>query len=194
MEPHGVNPGWCAGSGKGKGSDMTSPHPPRVSVRRWFALVTLCVLGLGLFVVAVPPAVAQEAALAQSEADERQGQPGPAGSNGMWCRAVADQADRDSRVIVQDGGNTDVVLHHCSAVDGLPATGTGPGGTIAPSKDDGLPVGAVAAIVAGVLAAPLVVSALIKGRNRRRVTDTVTEDATSGPIVTSSGKVWMRFK
>lgn len=116
-------------------------------------------------------------------------------NDGMWCRAVADRVDRDSRVIVQDGGNTDVVLYQCSAVDGLPATGTGPGGTIAPREDDGLPAAAVAAIVAGVLAAPLVGSALTKGwKSRRRVTETETVDATSGPIVTSSGKVWMRFK
>lgn len=115
-------------------------------------------------------------------------------NDGMWCRAVADRVDRDSRVIVQDGGNTDVVLYQCSAVDGLPATGTGPGGTIAPREDDGLPAGAVAAIVAGVLAAPLGVSALMKGRNRRRVTETESVDASSGPIITSSGRVWMRFK
>jgi len=76
----------------------------------------------------------------------------------------------------------------------LPATGTGPGGTIAPTKDDGLPAGAVAAIAAGVLAAPLLVSTLMKGRNRRRVNETETVDSTTGPVVTPSGKVWMRFK
>lgn len=115
-------------------------------------------------------------------------------NDGMWCRAVADRVDRDSRVIVRGGGNTDVVLYQCSAVDGLPDTGTGPGGTIAPRKDDGLPAGAVAAIVAAVLAAPLVVTTLMKGRNRRRRIDREDVGTSMGPIVTSSGKVWMRFK
>jgi len=116
-------------------------------------------------------------------------------NDGMWCRAVADRVDRDSRVIVQDGSNTDVVLYQCSAVAGLPATGTGPGGTIAPREDAGLPAAAVAAIVGGALGAPLVITGLMKVRNRRRrVPDTETVGTSSGPIVTSSGKVWMRFK
>lgn len=116
-------------------------------------------------------------------------------NDGMWCRAVADRVDRDSRVIVQDGGNTDVVLYQCSAVDGLPATGTGPGGTIAPREDAGLPAAAVAAIVGGVLGAPLAIAALMKARTRgRRVASTETVETSSGPIVTPSGKVWMRFK
>jgi hypothetical protein len=115
-------------------------------------------------------------------------------NDGMWCRAVADRVDRDSRVIVQDGGNTDVVLYQCAAVAGLPDTGTGPGGTIAPAEDDGIPAAVLAVGIAGLLAAPLICSALVKRRNRRRVADAETVDSSLGPIVTSSGKVWMRFK
>ena len=44
---------------------------------------------------------------------------------GIWCRAVADRVDNQSRVIVQGGGNTDVVLYQCNAIDNLPVTGTG---------------------------------------------------------------------
>ncbi len=115
-------------------------------------------------------------------------------NDGMWCRAVADRVDRNSRVIVQDGGNTDVVLYHCSAVAGLPDTGTGPGGTVAPSEDDGMPTAAVAAGIAGLIATPLVISVLLKSRTRRRVTVSEAAETSSGPVVTASGKVWMRFK
>lgn len=44
---------------------------------------------------------------------------------GVWCRAVADRVDNQSRVIVQGGGNTDVVLYQCNAIDNLPVTGSG---------------------------------------------------------------------
>jgi hypothetical protein len=47
-------------------------------------------------------------------------------TTGQWCRAVADRVDSQSRVIVQGGGNTDVVLYQCDAVDRLPVTGSGP--------------------------------------------------------------------
>ena len=46
-------------------------------------------------------------------------------ATGQWCRAVADRVDSQSRVIVQGGGNTDVVLYQCNAVDNLPVTGAG---------------------------------------------------------------------
>lgn len=45
---------------------------------------------------------------------------------GMWCKARAERVDSQSRLIVEDGQNTDVFLYHCSAVTTLPSTGAGP--------------------------------------------------------------------
>ncbi len=60
---------------------------------------------------------------------------------GQWCRAVADRVDNQSRVIVQGGGNTDVVLYQCNAIDNLPVTGSGDAQLALPGKDGaGLPL------------------------------------------------------
>ncbi|HWV23067.1 MAG TPA: hypothetical protein VNZ58_02670 [Thermomicrobiales bacterium] len=45
---------------------------------------------------------------------------------GVWCKAAAERVDSRSRVIVQDGGNTDVFLYECNQVVTLPTTGSGP--------------------------------------------------------------------
>jgi hypothetical protein len=56
-------------------------------------------------------------------------------SSGTWCRATAEHVDSSSRVIVNDGGNTDVYLYHCGDVTSLPSTGTG---TVVNDRDDGI--------------------------------------------------------
>lgn len=48
-------------------------------------------------------------------------------NDGVWCKARAERVDSQSRVIVEDGQNTDVFLYQCSQVTDLPSTGTGPG-------------------------------------------------------------------
>lgn len=53
-------------------------------------------------------------------------------SQGIWCRATAEFVDSQSRVIVQNGRNTDVFLYHCNQDVTLPATGTGTGLTETP--------------------------------------------------------------
>lgn len=47
-------------------------------------------------------------------------------SEGAWCRARAERVDAQSRVIVANGGNTDVFLYQCNQDVGLPNTGAGP--------------------------------------------------------------------
>ncbi len=56
-------------------------------------------------------------------------------SEGIWCKARAERVDSQSRVIVEDGQNTDVFLYQCTDVTQLPSTGTGP--SISPMDDDG---------------------------------------------------------
>lgn len=68
-------------------------------------------------------------------------------SEGIWCRATAEFVDSESRVIVQNGRNTDVFLYHCNQNLNLPATGTG--ATTAPGNE--LP----ASMVLSTLALPL---------------------------------------
>ena len=50
-------------------------------------------------------------------------------SEGAWCRAKAERVDAQSRVIVANGGNTDLFLYQCNQELGLPNTGAGPAAT-----------------------------------------------------------------
>ena len=113
---------------------------------------------------------------------------------GTWCRAVADRVDAKSRVIVRDGANTDVVLYQCAAVARLPTTGTGPGGTVTASEQSGVEPMEMIALGLMVVAVPIVVLALSKSRQRRRIARSEPVEHLLGPIVTASGKTWMRFK
>ncbi|HEV2073405.1 MAG TPA: hypothetical protein VGR29_07155 [Thermomicrobiales bacterium] len=45
--------------------------------------------------------------------------------DGVWCKAAAERVDSRSRVIVRDGGNTDVFIYECGQVTNLPDTGSG---------------------------------------------------------------------
>ncbi len=75
-------------------------------------------------------------------------------NEGAWCRAVADRVDGKSRVIVNGGGNTDVVIYQCGPVEGLPVTGTG---TTIPNDGIGTTgeIGRNAAIAMGIAALPI---------------------------------------
>ena len=115
-------------------------------------------------------------------------------NEGTWCRAVADRVDSRSRVIVREGGNTDVVLYQCSGVARLPTTGTGPGGTVTASEESDVePLTMIALGLTGV-AVSIVVLILVKSRQRRRIARAEPVEHLLGPIVTASGKTWMRFK
>jgi hypothetical protein len=112
---------------------------------------------------------------------------------GNWCRAIADRVDSQSRVIVDGGGNTDVVLYQCNAVQGLPTTGSGPGGTIT-SDSHMLTDRRIMAIVLGLLALPLAWAGVVETRKRRRPPVTSLAEPARTPTVTSDGRIHMRFK
>ncbi len=114
-------------------------------------------------------------------------------NTGNWCRAVADRVDSESRVIVEGGGNTDVVLYQCNAVEGLPDTGTGPGGTIV---SDGSPLTGTRlfAIALALLAVPLAWSGWLHMRKRRTVSTVQPAEPRSEPRVAANGRVQMRFR
>ena len=69
---------------------------------------------------------------------------------GMWCKAKAERVDSKSRVIVENGQNTDVFIYQCAQVTDLPSTGTGPG--IGPVDDESrwASLGAMQAALMGV--------------------------------------------
>ncbi|MDQ4045256.1 MAG: prealbumin-like fold domain-containing protein, partial [Chloroflexota bacterium] len=46
-------------------------------------------------------------------------------NEGAWCKAKAERVDSNSRVIVENGQNTNVFIYQCSQVTELPSTGTG---------------------------------------------------------------------
>ncbi len=114
-------------------------------------------------------------------------------NEGNWCRAIADRVDSQSQVIVEGGGNTDVVLYQCNAVEGLPTTGSGPGGTIISDNSD-LTGMRMLAIALGLLALPLAWSGIVQMRKRRDVETTTQAESTAQPTITTDGRVHMRFK
>jgi len=115
-------------------------------------------------------------------------------NDGIWCRAVADRVDSQSRVIVQDGGNTDVVLYQCAAVAGLPTTGTGPGGTVTAGEESGIDRMEMVALALVLLAAPIAILGFVQSRKRRKIASEERIETVLGPIITASGTTWMRFK
>ena len=111
---------------------------------------------------------------------------------GSWCRATADRVDSQSRVIVSNGGNTDVVLYQCDQVSQLPNTGSGT--PVSRSNGGGkFSAMVVVSIVLAITAAGLGVYTFVRSRRpRRRPVD--HREMVEGPLVTSSGRTWMRFK
>ncbi|MBA3275807.1 MAG: PT domain-containing protein [Chloroflexia bacterium] len=112
---------------------------------------------------------------------------------GNWCRAVADRVDSESRVIVEGGGNTDVVLYQCDAVEDLPDTGTGPGGTIASDRTE-LTGMRLLAIALALIAAPLAWSGWVQMRKRGGQSPAQPAPAVAAPRTGTDGRVHMRFR
>lgn len=111
---------------------------------------------------------------------------------GSWCRAVADRVDSQSRVIVGDGGNTDVVLYQCNQVTTLPDTGTG----TPISRNDGngsYSAMLLTAIVLAMLAGGISLVTFVRTRRSQRHESEQREMA-AGPVATESGRTRMRFK
>ncbi|HYI24577.1 MAG TPA: hypothetical protein VD767_04135, partial [Thermomicrobiales bacterium] len=113
---------------------------------------------------------------------------------GAWCRAIADRVDDESRVIVEGGGNTDVVIYQCGPVEGLPVTGSGSGQNPFDRVTVGLGATKALAIGIGLLAVPLAI--LGYTARGRRVKDEVTHvpivrEVTTDPV---SGRSSMRFR
>lgn len=79
---------------------------------------------------------------------------------GVWCRAAAERVDSRSRVIVRDGGNTDVFLYECGQVRNLPDTGSGPGILAGSPAQD-------ASVLLAALAVPAFAAALWQLRRTR---------------------------
>ncbi|MBA2467894.1 MAG: PT domain-containing protein, partial [Chloroflexia bacterium] len=112
---------------------------------------------------------------------------------GNWCRAVADRVDSQSRVIVEGGGNTDVVLYQCNAVEDLPDTGTGPGGTITSDRTE-LTGMRLLAIALALIAAPLAWSGWVQMRKRGAKSPAQPAPAVAAPLIGADGRVHMRFR
>lgn len=114
-------------------------------------------------------------------------------NDGAWCRAVADRVDSQSRVIVEGGGNTDVVLYHCNAVEDLPDTGTGPGGTIA-SDASPLTGERLVALALALLAAPLGWAGWLNFRKQRTPPLPQPIEQKGELRMGANGRVQMRFR
>jgi hypothetical protein len=114
-------------------------------------------------------------------------------NTGSWCRAVADRVDSQSRVIVEGGGNTDVVLYQCNAVEGLPVTGSGPGGTIT-SDRTGLTGMRILAVALGLMAVPFAWTGIQQLRKRNQVASENVVEPIAQPLVDANGRIRMRFR
>lgn len=112
--------------------------------------------------------------------------------SGAWCRATADRVDSESRVIVADGANTDVVIYQCNATTSLPSTGTG---TQISSNDRNTVAtfAVLALVIVSVLLAMMSVATFVRTEhNRRHEAD--RRDAVNTPVRTASGRMRMRFR
>ena len=111
---------------------------------------------------------------------------------GSWCRATADRVDSQSRVIVGDGGNTDVVLYQCNQVTSLPDTGTG----TPISRNDGNGSYSTMLLIAiglAMLAGGISLVTFVHSRRSQRHESEQREMA-ARPVATDSGRTRMRFK
>ncbi|MGC4108109.1 MAG: hypothetical protein QM753_17435 [Thermomicrobiales bacterium] len=111
--------------------------------------------------------------------------------SGAWCRATADRVDSESRVIVADGTNTDVVIYQCNATTSLPSTGTG---TQISSSDRNTVVmfAVLALVIVSATLAAISVMTFVRTERRRRVDG--PRETTGVPVRTASGRMRMRFR
>lgn len=109
-------------------------------------------------------------------------------NTGGWCKAVADRVNSKSEVIVQGGGNTDVVLYQCNAVEGLPTTGAGDNVSsfFEPTR--------LMAIVLAVLALPLMALGVLGMRRERSTVILPAVEPARVPTRLPDGRIHMRFR
>jgi hypothetical protein len=113
---------------------------------------------------------------------------------GVWCRAAAERVDSRSRVIVRDGGNTDVFLYQCGQVNTLPSTGAGTGQAVDGAGGGDLTATTIAALMLAVLAAPLFAAGVMQSRRPAAQRVPVEDPRPAAPERTISGTHWMRFR
>jgi hypothetical protein len=113
-------------------------------------------------------------------------------NSGTWCRATAEHVDSSSRVIVKNGGNTDVYLFHCGDVTSLPSTGTG----AQPPKSDsgGFSGSTMFMLIAALLLVPTLGMTLWARFRRTRHAEELRGAEQNRPVVTESGTLKMRFR
>ncbi|HVL25660.1 MAG TPA: hypothetical protein VM450_16345 [Thermomicrobiales bacterium] len=111
---------------------------------------------------------------------------------GVWCRAAAERVDSQSRVIVRDGGNTDVFLYECGQVNTLPSTGAGT--TTGQPGEGGLPAGMMASLILAIFAAPVFAAGVWQWRRPAPRPVPVEDTQPIAPSRTSRGTHWMRFR
>jgi len=111
---------------------------------------------------------------------------------GAWCKATADRVDSESRVIVADGANTDVVIYQCNAATSLPSTGTG---TQISSNDRNTVVtfAMLALVIVAAALAVMGVATFVRTERQRRLMDAPRETV-GVPVRTESGRMRMRFR
>lgn len=111
---------------------------------------------------------------------------------GAWCRATADRVDSESRVIVADGANTDVVIYQCNATKSLPSTGSGT--QISSTDRNAVVMFAILAMVVVSAALALVSIATFVRTERARRHAPETRESANKPVPTESGRMRMRFR
>lgn len=112
--------------------------------------------------------------------------------SGVWCRAAAERVDSRSRVIVRDGGNTDVFIYECGQVSALPSTGAGAeASTAAPGP---LTASRFAAMLLLILAVPVFGAGVLHARRPAPRVVPVEQPGASEPVRSASGKLWIRFR
>jgi hypothetical protein len=106
---------------------------------------------------------------------------------GVWCKAAAERVDSRSRVIVRDGGNTDVFIYECGQVTNLPDTGTGQLEANSAAIQN-------ASLLLAALAIPAFGAALWQIQRTRPEPVRIRTRELSAPVTPREGSSWMRFR
>jgi hypothetical protein len=112
--------------------------------------------------------------------------------SGVWCRAAAERVDSRSRVIVRDGGNTDVFIYECGQVNALPSTGSG--SAVSTGAPGPLTASTVATMLLLLLAVPLFGAGVLHARRPVPQAVPVEDWSAPAPLRTERGTHWIRFR
>lgn len=112
--------------------------------------------------------------------------------DGVWCRAAAERVDSRSRLIVRDGGNTDVFIYECGQVNALPNTGSGTTQGVDGVRGGMLPSSTIAAALLLMLAVPTLAAGMAHAR--RPAARAVPVEEAPLPRRTRAGTHWIRFR